>query len=244
MRLDVYLAAKGLCKSRTEASRLIEEGAVFYKGEACRRPSFAVPDEEDEALFRVDKSAHPYVSRGGEKLAAALSNFGLCPKGAICIDVGASSGGFTDCLLQNGAATVYAVDAGEGQMDKALRSDPRVVVYENYNARFLSAADFEKRPTFAVMDVSFISATMIFPSLAALLPEGADFVCLIKPQFEVGRQGLSKKGIVRDENLRRRALRDVCENASQYGLSLVGSMDSPILGGDGNKEYLAAFKRS
>ncbi len=244
MRLDVYLAAKGLCKSRTEAARLIEEGAVFYKDAPCRRPAFSVPDEEDVTLFRVDKSAHPYVSRGGEKLAAALSRFGLCPRGAVCIDIGASSGGFTDCLLQNGASFVYAVDAGEGQMDRSLRNDPRVAVYENYNARFLSSADFASRPTFAVMDVSFISATMIFPALASLLPTGADFVCLVKPQFEVGRQGLSKRGIVRDENLRRRALRDVCENASQYGLSLVGSMDSPILGGDGNKEYLAVFKRS
>ncbi len=244
MRLDRYLAAKGLCKSRTEASRLIGEGAVLYKGLPCRRPALAVPDEEDISLFSVDKSAHPYVGRGGEKLAAALARFELSPEGAICIDIGASSGGFTDCLLQNGAAHVYAVDAGEGQLDPTLRSDPRVSVYENYNARFLSAEDFPSRPDFAVMDVSFISATLIFPSLAALLPRGAIFVCLVKPQFEVGRQGLNKKGIVREEALRRRALRDVCDNASQYGLSLVGTMDSPILGGDGNKEYLAVFKRS
>ena len=244
MRIDLYLFTKGLCKSRTEAARLIAEGAVYYREQPCRRPSFSVPDDEDTAAFRIDKSAHPYVSRGGEKLSAALSHFGLSPKGAICLDIGASTGGFTDCLLQNGAACVYAVDAGEGQMDPRLRSDKRVKVYENYNARFLSAEDFESRPSFAVMDVSFISATLIFPSLAALLPEGADFVCLVKPQFEVGREGLSKKGIVRDENLRRRALKDVCENALQYGFTLVGTMDSPILGGDGNKEYLAVFKRS
>ncbi len=244
MRLDVFLASRGLCKSRTEAARLIEEGAVFYKDEPCCRPAFSVPDDASAALFRVDKSAHPYVSRGGEKLAAALLRFGLSPRGAICLDVGASSGGFTDCLLQHGAAAVYAVDAGEGQMDASLRKDERVVVYENYNARFLSPSDFQERPTFAVMDVSFISATMIFPSLSSLLETGADFVCLVKPQFEVGRQGLSKKGIVRDEALRRKALKDVCDNASQYGFSLVGTMDSPILGGDGNKEYLAVFKRS
>ena len=191
----------------------------------------------------VSRTAHPYVSRGGEKLAAALSTFALSPAGCCALDIGASSGGFTDCLLQHGAARVLAVDAGHGQLAASLLDDPRVLSIEQYNARFMKREDFPDLPTFAVMDVSFISATLILPALASLLPQGAHFVCLIKPQFEVGREGLGKGGIVKDERLRRTAVSRVVAAAAAVGLAHLGTIDSPILGGDGNHEYLAAFRK-
>ena len=188
-------------------------------------------------------NTHPYVSRGGEKLAAALDAFSLDPTGCDALDVGASSGGFTDCLLQHGASRVFAVDVGEGQLVRTLRSDTRVVSIEHYNARFLRREDLPSVPTFAVMDVSFISQTSILPALAAVLPEGAVLVSLIKPQFEVGREGVGKGGIVRDDRLRREAVARVIRFAADVGFSHIGTIDSPILGKDGNREFLAAFLR-
>ena len=243
MRLDLFLFEKGLAKSRTEAAGLIAEGAVTVEGIVRTKPSFGIDEATPEDAVSVSRAAHPFVSRGGEKLAAALSAFALSPKGVTALDVGASSGGFTDCLLKHGAARVFAVDAGHDQLDSALRSDPRVLSIEGYNARFLARADFPSVPDFAVMDVSFISATLIIPALAAVIAVGAPFVCLVKPQFEVGREGLGKGGIVRDERLRRVAVERVVSSATACGLSHIGTIDSPILGGDGNREYLAAFRK-
>lgn len=243
MRLDVFLTQNRLVRSRSEAAKLIAESNVLLDGVPCLRAAAAVPEDMDSARITVNREAHPYVSRGGEKLAAALAAFRISPRGRVALDIGASSGGFTDCLLQHGAERVFAVDSGEGQLVPALREDPRVLVYEHYNARFLKAADFPCLPSFAVMDVSFISATLIFPSLAALLSPETPFICLIKPQFEVGRAGLGKGGIVREEGLRRKAKESVCASAAERGFFLLGTIDSPIPGGDGNLEYLAAFIR-
>jgi 23S rRNA (cytidine1920-2'-O)/16S rRNA (cytidine1409-2'-O)-methyltransferase len=191
----------------------------------------------------LDKSSKKYASRGGLKLEGALDHFGLDPKGAYAIDIGASSGGFTDCLLKRGAHHVIAVDSGSGQMVEGLRRDDRVTVIENFNARYMSPNDFEYVPNLAVMDVSFISAKLIINAVMTILADGGNFICLIKPQFEVGRSGLNKKGIVKNDSLRKNAVNDVLEFANCCGFKLLGIMESPILGGDGNTEYLAHFQK-
>ena len=241
MRLDLYLTANQLAKSRTEAARLIGEGLVSVAGRIQTKPAYPIDDKTPISEVVVDREVHPFVSRGGEKLEAAIRAFGLDPTGCEALDVGASSGGFTDCLLRHGALRVYAVDAGAGQLVPSLQSDPRVISIEHYNARYMRKEDFETVPTFAVMDVSFISSTLILPALAAVLPSGAPYVGLIKPQFEVGRAGLGKGGIVRDAALRRRAVESVVSFAVSVGFRHIGTIDSPILGGDGNHEFLAAF---
>ena len=241
MRLDVFLVGAGLVKSRTEAARLIEEGAVTVFGTVRSKPSFPIDENTPVSFLEIRRDVHPYVSRGGEKLKAALDSFSLSPAGRVALDIGASSGGFTDCLLRHGASLVYAVDVGHGQLAPCLLEDSRVVSMEHCNARYLKREDFPKPPDFAVMDVSFISATLLFPKIAELLPKGAPFIFLVKPQFEVGRSGLGKGGIVRDEHLRREALCRVLASAESVGFSHLGTIDSPILGGDGNHEFLAAF---
>ena len=163
-------------------------------------------------------------------------------EGRLAIDVGASSGGFTDCLLQNGARQVIAVDSGCGQMVDVLKRDERVTVIENYNARYMKPADFEYMPDLAVMDVSFISATLIMPALQSCLTDGADFICLIKPQFEVGKSGLGKGGIVKSAAIRQNAVEKVIKFAKSIGYDLIDVKESPVIGGDGNIEYLAHFK--
>ncbi len=243
MRLDVYLLQSGLCKSRTEAARLIAEGAVLFDGVPIKKAAFAVAEGTSLDRFSVSVEAHPFVGRGGEKLQAALEHFRLSPAGRTALDVGASTGGFTDCLLRNGAAHVYAVDSGSGQLADSLRRDPRVTVREHCNARDLTPADFPNLPTFAVMDVSFISQTLILPALAAILPDEATLITLIKPQFEVGRGKLGKGGIVKEPRYRREAIERVCLAADSLGFAYCEHIDSPILGGDGNHEYLAAFIR-
>ncbi len=243
MRLDRYLFEHGLAKSRTEAARLIESGAVTVLGTKRTKPSFPIEDDLSSESIAVASPMSPFVSRGGEKLEGAIGAFSLSPAGCIAIDVGASTGGFTDCLLRHGAEKVYAVDAGRGQLAKALLDDPRVLLFEQYNARYLKREDFVPAPTFAVMDVSFISATLIIPALSSILDEGAHFICLIKPQFEVGRSGLGKGGIVKDDALRRKAVLRVVSVASDFGFSHIGTIDSPIEGGDGNREFLAAFRK-
>lgn len=240
MRLDVYLADAGLVDSRTDAKNFIIAGAVTVNGKTVKKPAFEVNGQDS---VTIDKSGKKYASRGGIKLEAALDRFGIDPTGLVALDVGASSGGFTDCLLQRGAAKVIAVDSGSGQMVQSLRDDPRVTVIENFNARYMSSDDFSYIPEIAVMDVSFISAKLIIPSVFSVLKDNSLFVCLIKPQFEVGRGGLNKKGIVKSDVLRKRAVDDVVEFASVVGFSFVGLMESPILGGDGNTEYLGCFKK-
>ena len=211
MRIDVYLAESGIVSSRTEAKSFITEGAVSVDGKIISKPSFDVSGKEDKIF--VDLSVKKYVSRGGLKLKGALTEFCVEVEGKLCLDIGASSGGFTDCLLKEGAQHVIAVDSGVDQIVASLRADDRVTVIENYNARYMQPKDFEYIPQIAVMDVSFISATLIIPSLYNVLAEGGDFICLIKPQFEVGRSGVGKGGIVKDAKIRAKAVDNVIDFA-------------------------------
>ena len=240
MRLDLFLADNSYVDSRTDAKNFILAGGVTVNGKIIKKPSFDVDGSES---ISVDKSSKKYVSRGGLKLEAALDSFSIDIEGLKAIDIGASSGGFTDCLLKRGAISVIAVDSGSGQLAESIRLDPRVTVFENFNARYMSEASFDYRPDFAVMDVSFISAKLIFPAVYSVLSENGGFVCLIKPQFEVGRQGLNKNGIVKNDSLRERAVEDVTDYAVYLGFELVGLIKSPIIGGDGNIEYLAFFRK-
>jgi len=240
MRLDIFLAENGLVDSRTDAKNFIQSGQVIVNGKVVTKPAYSIVGNED---ISVDKSSKKYVSRGGFKLEAALDAFKIDPTGRRALDIGASSGGFTDCLIQRGAAHVIAVDSGSGQMVDFLRRDERVSVIENFNARYMSPEDIEYTPDLAVMDVSFISAKLILPAAFGVLCAGGDFICLIKPQFEVGRSGLNKKGIVKSDELRKSALDGVIESAICCGFELVGFIESPILGGDGNKEFLAHFRK-
>ncbi len=242
MRLDIYLFKNGLCDSRTEAKNFIEEGSVFINGKVITKPAFIIDENENPEIV-VDKSSKKYVSRGGLKLEAALAAFNVDTQGVFAIDIGASSGGFTDCLLKNGAAHVISVDSGVAQLHPSLLNDDRVTSMENYNARYMSVWDFEYKPNFAVMDVSFISATYIMPVLYECLSENAEFICLIKPQFEVGKSNIGKGGIVKNEKAREKALSDVVDFGKSIGFEFFGSIRSPILGGDGNIEYLAHFKK-
>ncbi len=241
MRIDVYLAECGLAHSRTEAKSLIAEGSVFIGNVPVTKPSFEVDGHEEQ--IRVECSEPRFVSRGGIKLAGALSSFKVDVVGKRCIDVGASSGGFTDCVLREGAAHVIAVDSGSGQLAERLRCDSRVSVYEGYNARYMKREDFDYVPDLAVMDVSFISVTHILPSLYDVLADRAELVCLIKPQFEVGRAYIGKGGIVKDDKARARAVDGVVQFARGIGFDLRGVIVSPIKGGDGNIEFLAYFTK-
>lgn len=240
MRIDLYLADNALVDSRTDAKNFILAGAVSVDGKVIKKPAYEVNGSEK---IEVDKSGKRFVSRGGLKLEGALDSFGIDVSGAMAIDVGASSGGFTDCLLKRGATHVIAVDSGSGQMVESLRNDPRVTVIENFNARYMSVADFEYTPDLAVMDVSFISAKLIIPAVANVIKPNGRFICLIKPQFEVGRGGLNKKGIVKNDSLRKSAVNDVVDFALCCNFELKGLIESPIVGGDGNIEYLAHFEK-
>lgn len=241
MRLDAFLYERGFTASRNEAKNLILSGCVSVGGKTVKKPAFDVADGEESVL--LCRPGDSFVSRGGKKLQGALDAFGIDPKDRLCIDIGASSGGFTDCLLKHGAGQVLAVDSGSGQLADAIRSDPRVLVYENYNARYLLSEDFPYAPDLAVMDVSFISATLILPALYEILSYGADFVLLIKPQFEVGRAHVGKGGIVKDEKARAAACKHVIAFAENVGFVSRGCIPSPITGGDGNVEYLAYFTK-
>ncbi len=237
MRLDAYLKESGLADTRTRAKTLIQSGAVTVDGKVICKPAFEMAEGQTaivEDIFR-------YVGRGGLKLEAALQRFPISCAGCVVLDIGASSGGFTDCALQNGASRVYALDVGHGQLAEKLRADARVIPMENYNARYLKAEDFCPLPNFVTMDVSFISQTLILPALSAILQPGAILISLIKPQFEAGRAAVHHGGIVRRPEDRQAAIQKVLDSAEQYHLVLKGLIDSPILGGDGNHEYLACF---
>lgn len=226
--------------SRTDAKNFVLWGAVSVDGKIIKKPAYNVNGNEK---ITVDKSEKRFVSRGGLKLEGALESFVIDVLGAMAIDIGASSGGFTDCLLKKGASHVIAVDSGSGQMVESLRNDERVTVIENFNARYMNADDFEYTPDLAVMDVSFISAKLIMPAVGNILQSDGTFICLIKPQFEVGRGGLNKKGIVKNDALRKSAVDDVVSFALCCGFELKGLIESPIVGGDGNIEYLAHFRK-
>lgn len=241
MRIDLYLSQKGFCESRNKASRLIDAGLVMIDGKTVQKPSEEI-DECSEHSVEIKKD-NDFVGRGGLKLEAALSQFSIDVSGKRCIDVGASTGGFTQCLLMCGAQMVVAVDSGKGQLHKSLLDDPRVRSVEGYNARNLNIAEFGIFDC-AVMDVSFISQTLIIPALSQLICDGGVLISLVKPQFEAGRRAIGKNGIVKKASDREYSLIRVAECASQLGLELVDVMRSPITGGDGNIEYLACFVKT
>ena len=239
MRIDVYLTAAGYTPSRKKAQDLIEAGAVKLDGVVVKKPSVTVNEGiehkiEIEQVFR-------YVSRGGMKLEAALDAFKISVNRKKAVDVGASTGGFTDCLLQRGASRVIAIDAGIGQMHESLRADKRVKTVERFNARELDINITEGFCDIAVADVSFISQTYIIPQIASVLDSDGIFVSLIKPQFEAGRSALGKNGVVTNSAYRFLAAKRVIECAFENGFDCTGFIRSPIEGGDGNKEYLACF---
>ena len=241
MRLDVFITERALAESRTQAKSFIESGCVTVGGVVIKKASYEVSPDTDTVF--VDTSSKKYVSRGGLKREGALDYFGIAVDGLSALDVGASSGGFTDCLLKRGASRVIAVDSGTGQMVKSLLEDERVTSLEKFNAKLMTPDMLPYVPEIAVMDVSFISAKLIIPAVFACLSDGGDFVCLIKPQFEVGKGGIGKGGIVKDSKLRDKAVKDVADFGVSCGFSLIGVTESPIKGGDGNTEFLAYFKK-
>lgn len=241
MRLDIFLTENGYFKSRSKAQSAIASGEVTVDGRVIDKPSFDVVGNERIEACTVSR----FVSRAGEKLSHALDTFGLDVKDITALDIGASTGGFTDCLLQNGAKHVFALDVGSAQLDEKLRKDNRVTVIENFNARYAKRDDFDKDIDMIVMDVSFISQTLIYPACADILPEGKMMVTLIKPQFEAGKKHIGKGGIVhdRDGRILKEILDKLDTSARMYGFERIGFTDSCIKGGDGNSEYLALFKQ-
>ncbi len=233
-RLDVLLTERGLCSSRQEAVRLILAGKVRVGSAGADKPGTLVPVD---AALEVAGPAHPYVSRGGVKLQHALAVFGVAPRGRICLDVGASTGGFSDCLLQVGARLVIAVDVGYGQLADRLRQDPRVHVLERTNIRHLAPSGLPAAPDLATIDVSFISLTLVLPVVRGLLVPPAEIVALVKPQFEAGRGAVGKGGVVRDPALHRSVLERVAGTAAELGLTVWGLTASPLLGPMGNREF-------
>jgi 23S rRNA (cytidine1920-2'-O)/16S rRNA (cytidine1409-2'-O)-methyltransferase len=232
-RLDVLLVDRGLVDSREKARALILAGQVLVDGQKLDKSGHAVPSDA-----RVELLASPrYVGRGGLKLEAALDHFAIAVAGKICLDVGSSTGGFTDCLLQRGAARVYAIDVGTAQLDWKLRNDPRVVVREQVNARYLTREVVPEAIDLAVCDVSFISITMILPALVNLLAKSAEMVILVKPQFELEREQVGKGGIIRDPALHQQACRRVEDAVRRLGFE-THIIPSPVLGAEGNQEFL------
>ncbi len=243
MRADLFLTEKGYAPSRKKAQILIDEGKVSVDGCILKKASQQIDDREHTVSIEQCDEVR-YVGRGGLKLEAALDAFGIDVRSKTALDIGASTGGFTDCLLQRGAARVYAVDAGVGQLDASLLANPAVVSIEKLNARNLSPEHIENAHVdLLVMDVSFISATYIIPQFPALMAENSEAVCLVKPQFEVGRAMIGKGGIVRDKEAHADAIKRVCACAERVGLSPVALIPSPIEGGDGNREFLLHLKR-
>ena len=232
-RLDVWLAEAGLAESREKAQALVMAGRVTVDGQKAVKPGTRVKDGAEVAV----EAGPTHVGRGALKLAGALDVFGVSPAGRVAIDVGASTGGFTETLLERGAARVYAVDVGRGQLHERLGQDPRVVVRDRVNARTLSPQVVPEPCSLAVMDVSFISVRKILPALLSVLAPGAEAVVLVKPQFEVGRFQVGRGGVVKDEALHLQALRDVAGEAQQLGYAVRGACPSPVPGAEGNREF-------
>ncbi len=237
-RADLALVARGLAPTRARAHALILEGLVRSGDRSVAKPGELIAAD---APLQIAGPLHPYVSRGGVKLAAALDAFRIDPSGLVCLDIGASTGGFTDCLLRRGAARVWAVDVGYGQLAWELRGDPRVHLLERTNIRTLSRKAVADPIDLAVIDVSFISLRLVLPKAVEFLRLGGRVIALIKPQFEVGRAHVGRGGIVRDPARRARAVDDVVGAATDLGLRGMGTIPSPIHGRDGNQEYLGAF---
>ena len=238
-RIDKLLVDRGLAESRTKAQALVMAGAVLVEEQLIHKPSELF---SHDANIRVKESAtQRYVSRGGLKLEAALDEFNIDVHGLMCLDVGASTGGFTDCLLQHGAQRVVALDVGHNQLDWKIRNDPRVEVREEVNARHLLPEDFEGEFDLITIDVSFISLTKILPALVPLLTKSGRIVGLIKPQFEVGKGEVGKGGIVKDPSRHQRVVSEVNVFAKSLSLQVTGVIESPIKGADGNTEFLALY---
>lgn len=242
MRLDLYLVEKNLAKSRTLAARLIQQGAVSVNGRVVKKASCSVGEQDCVQL--APSELVRYVSRGGLKLEQALCTFGISPKGLVCFDFGASTGGFCDCLLQHGARKIFAVDVGKSQLDDSLRADERIICMEETDARLFSDVPPDELCELGVMDVSFISQSLLYPAAARCLVAGGKLVTLFKPQFEVGKSHVGKGGIVHDVAAREAAFAALCAAAEQSGLRFVRRVASPILGGDGNYEELLLFLRN
>jgi 23S rRNA (cytidine1920-2'-O)/16S rRNA (cytidine1409-2'-O)-methyltransferase len=237
-RLDLILVGRGLVDSREKGQALILAGQVLVDGQKVDKPGHAVAPDS-----KIELAEQPrYVGRGGLKLEAALNHFSIQVFGKVCLDIGSSTGGFTDCLLQHGAARVYAIDVGTGQLDWKLRNDSRVIVHEQINARYLSRNEVPEPIDLAVCDVSFISITMILPVLPNLLAKGAGMVILVKPQFELERHQVGKGGIIRDPALHQQACRRVEDAVKQLGFQ-TEIIPSPVLGAEGNQEFLLYARR-
>lgn len=241
VRLDVLLTERGLAESREQARRLIMAGAVVVNEQRVDKPGTFV--DAGSACRVKDEARSPYVSRGGQKLAAALRTFHLDVTGVVALDVGASTGGFTDCLLQHGAAKVFAVDVGYGQLAWSLRQDPRVVSLERRNIRTLAPSELTETPSLAVIDASFISLSLVIPAVLALLEPQGRIIALIKPQFEVGKGRVGKGGVVRDPALHAEVVERISTEAAQWQVEVIGVIESPLLGPKGNKEFLLYLQK-
>ncbi len=240
-RLDVLVAGRGLAPSREKAKAMIMAGEILVDGQREDKPGTSFPDTVE---ITVKGNPLPFVSRGGLKLDKAVKCFGLELEGRVCMDVGSSTGGFTDCMLQNGAVKVYSVDVGHGQLAWKLREDPRVVCMERTNIRYVTSEEIQEPPSFVSVDVSFISLTKVLLPVKALMAETGELVCLIKPQFEAGREKVGKKGVVRDPAVHREVIRAVAEFALQIGLALKALDFSPVKGPEGNIEYLIYLEKT
>lgn len=238
-RLDILLTKRGLSESREKAKRNIMAGLVYVDGEREDKPGAGFPED---VRIELRGSAMPYVSRGGLKLEKAIRVFSVDPAGRVCADVGASTGGFTDCMLQNGAAKVYAIDVGRGQLDWRLRKDERVVCMERTNIRYVRPEDLPSPPSLITVDVSFISLSLVLPVLRELLAPGGQLLCLIKPQFEAGREQVGRKGVVRESSVQREVIERIVRLSLSLGFFLEGLDYSPIKGPEGNIEYLCLLR--
>lgn len=240
IRLDVAVFERGLAETREKAKALIMAGSVYLNGQKALKGGAAVKDTD---IIEVRGAVNPYVSRGGLKLHKAVQNFGLSLEGCVCMDIGASTGGFTDCMLSNGAAKVYAIDVGYGQLAWKLRCDERVVNMERTNFRYVTHEQIPEQVDFASVDVSFISLRKILPVMRELLRDGGRAVCLIKPQFEAGRENVGKKGVVRDRAVHESVVASITEFAVESGFNVCNVDFSPIKGPEGNIEYLMLVEK-
>lgn len=234
-RLDVLLTEQGYAENRTKAQAIIMSGIVYVDGQKADKPGTSY---EESVAIEVRGAACPYVSRGGLKLEKALRDFGVKPEGYVCSDSGASTGGFTDCLLQQGAKKVFAIDVGYGQLDWKIRSDPRVVVMEKTNIRYVTPEQLGEPLDLSVVDVSFISLKIVLPAIEKLLKPTGQVLCLIKPQFEAGRDKVGKKGVVREKSTHKEVLDDFVALADALGFKILGLTFSPVKGPEGNIEFL------
>lgn len=235
-RLDVLLVERGFADTRTKAQAIIMSGLVYVTGQKADKPGISYEESVD---IEVRDGGCPYVSRGGLKLEKALNHFGVDPTGYVCSDSGASTGGFTDCLLQRGAKKVFAIDVGYGQLDWKIRSDPRVVVMERTNVRYVTPEQLGEPLDLSVVDVSFISLRIVLPVIKTFLKQSGQVLCLIKPQFEAGKEKVGKKGVVRDPQTHREVLDDFVALTQELGFAIQGLTYSPVKGPEGNIEFLA-----